>query len=357
MNRTWSIRDFRDGDEGEINDIFNSIFIRRRSLENWYWKFTKNPEGTIMFNAVDGSRIVGHLGALNRQIAVKGKEHSALLEVDGMTHPDYGRQGIFTELGKKLLSKAKDSGADLAYGFPNEYAMRGHKKLGCVELFKLNVMLKPVNIKKISRKAFPNRNKAFFANIAQRFAFTVVYRTRKVKLPDGVVVKEIKEIDSKFDDFWDKVKATHNIVLRRDSTYLNWRYLQCPEKHYRVYAAERKGEVLAWVMLRTMERFGLRNGIIADMLFLPEHEDISCALVHGACEELKKEDVDLIACSVPRQTRYFGVFRQCGFMPCPDKLNPRDVYFIVYVLSDNVKRDIVSEASNWFVTWGDTDVV
>jgi hypothetical protein len=357
MDRAWSIRDFRDGDEGEINELFNSVFVRRRALNNWYWKFTRNPEGSSMVNAVDGSGIVGHLGGLNRQVAVRGKEHSALLEVDGMTRADYGRQGIFTELGKQLLSKAKDNGVCLAYGFPNEHAMPGHRKLGCVELFKLNVLIKPIHYDKLSEKAFSSKIGAFFGNLAQRIAFTMVYRTRDVEPGKDVVLKKVEELDSRFDELWNRAKKAHNIVLRRDSTYLNWRYIQCPEGYYAVYAAEKKGEILAWVIVRTMERFGLKNGMVADMMSLPDHVDVLCTLIQMACEELKKRDVDLIACSVPKGSHYFRALRQCGFMPCPDRLNPRDVYFIVYILSEKIQRNAVSDPANWFVTWGDTDVV
>jgi hypothetical protein len=268
MDRAWSIREFRDGDEGEINELFNSVFKRRRALKNWYWKFTSNPEGTIMYNAVTDSKLVGHLGALNRRIAVKGGEFSALLEVDGMTHPGYGRQGIFTALGKRLLSASKQNGADMAYGFPNEYAMPGHRKLGGVELFKLNVMLKPINYKRVSDKAFSNRITAFFANLARKFAFGVLYRTKKVHIDKDVVLKKITEFDPRFDELWNKVKGTHSIILRRDSTYLNWRYIQCPEKYYTVFAAEKNNEILAWVVVRTMDRFGLKNGLVAALFSL-----------------------------------------------------------------------------------------
>ena len=357
MDRAWSIRDFRDGDEGEINELFNSVFNRRRRLENWYWKFTNNPEGSIMYNAMTDSKLVGHLGALNRRITIKGRESPALLEVDGMTHPDYGHQGIFTTLGRELLSESRKKGANIAYGFPNEYAMPGHRKLGCVELFKLNAVIKPIHFDRIAQKTFSNKITAFFANLAQKFAFSVIYRTKRVHLDDDVVLKRITEFDARFDDLWKKAQDSHDIILRRDSTYLNWRYVQCPEKYYKVYAAEKNDEVLAWVVVRVMDRYGLKNGIIADMLSLPDRRDILCALVQLTCEELKKEDVDLIACSIPKNTHYFKAIRQSGFMPCPDKLNPRGVYFIIYLLSKKIKRDVVSEPANWFVTWGDTDVV
>jgi hypothetical protein len=279
-----------------------------------------------------------------------------MLEVDGMTHPDYGRQGIFTTLGKKLLSESRSKGVDIAYGFPNEYAMAGHRKLGCVELFKLNVMLKPINYKRVSEKAFSNRITAFFANIARKLAFGVMYRTKKVHIEKEVVLKKVTEFDHRFDELWKKAKGTHSIILRRDSAYLNWRYIQCPEKYYTVYAAEKNNEILAWVIVRTMDRFGLKNGLVVDMMSLPDRGNILCALIQMACGNLKKEGVDLIACSVPKETHYFIAVRQSGFMPCPEKLNPQKVYFIVYVLSNKVKGDVVKDPSNWFVTWGDTDV-
>ena len=37
------IRRYKEGEEKEINDLFNQIFNEKRPIEEWYWKFRDNP--------------------------------------------------------------------------------------------------------------------------------------------------------------------------------------------------------------------------------------------------------------------------------------------------------------------------
>jgi hypothetical protein len=307
--------------------------------------------------AVHDHNIIGHLGAINRRIKIKDSEILATLEVDGMTHPDYGRQGIFIDLGRKLLLDSEKEGIYLVCGFPNENALPGHKKLNCIELFNLNIMIRPLNFVRISKKMFPNRILGFFANLMGRFTFNVFYRPKKPHSDEEVIINTVKGFDLRFDEFWKKAQTYHNIVFHRDCKYLNWRYIHCPEKDYKVFVAEKNGELLAWIIVRVLDRFGLKNGAIVDILALPNFEDVVCKLILRAVEDLKEKGVDLIACSVPKWCQYTKLLRKCGFMACPSKLNPKEEPFIIYPLSNELDTEFLKNEKNWFITWGDTDVV
>jgi hypothetical protein len=357
MSGTWSIRDFENGDEKRINILFNSVFNKERSLNQWSWEFTKNPFGFKAFVAQENQKIVGYLGAINRRIIIIGNEFLASMEVDGMTHPEYGRQGIFVGLGKRLLSESKEDGMDIVYGFPNENALPGHRKMQCVKLSSLHIMIKPVNYNNISKKMFSNSVVRFFANLTGKLTFKLFYRPKKHHLDNEVVIKTIEEFDPRFDEFWKKAQNNHNIILKRDSKYLNWRYIKSPEIEYKIFAAEKDNRVLAWMVVRTLDRFDLKNGAIVDMLALPGCEDIVCAMTLKAVGYLKQKNVDLIAVSIPRSSIYYGILKKCGFMNCPKKLNPKEEPFIIYPLSKNSNTDYVKNAANWYITWGDTDVV
>ena len=357
MNKIWSIRDYNDGDEQKINDLFNSIFNKTRTLDHWNWEFKKNPDGSKMLVAVDEERVIAHLGSLHRKIKIGKENSSASLEVDGVTHPDFGHRGIFVALGKRLLAESEKEGIDIVIGFPNENALPGHRKLNCVELFSLHVMIRPVNFKNMSKKLFSNKFLCLLSEVVGKFMFGVFYRVRKPKIRGNVTLKSIPEFDERFDRFWEEASSSHPIILHRDSRYLNWRYVECPGQYYQKFVAEKEDRVLAMVVVRVLERYGLTNGAIVDILALPNHENITHALLLKAIEHLKEKRVDMIACSVPEWSVYNMLLKKCGFVKCPKRLNPKEEPFIIYPFSKEVDIDFIKNPSNWYITWGDTDVV
>lgn len=357
MQRNWSIRDYHDGDEHNINDLFNSIFNKNRTLDGWNWEFKRNPEGIKLLVAVDNHHIIGHLGSLHRGIKIEHKNTLASLEVDGMTHPDYGRSGIFISLGKRLLSDFEKEDIDIVLGFPNYKALPGHRKLNCIELFSLYVMIRPVNFQNIAKKMFSNRFLRLISEKMGKFTFRVIYRVRKEKLGEDVIFKSVSRFDDRFDRFWEEACSSHPIILTRNSRYLNWRYIECPEKRYQIFIAENKKRVLAMVIVRVFERFGLRNGVIVDILAIQNHENVVQSLVQKAMKHLEDKEVDLIACSIPQWSAYRRILRKCGFVNCPKRLNPKEEPFIIYPISKDIDMDMIKNPRNWFITWGDTDVV
>ncbi len=357
MEKNWSVREYIDGDEENINDLFNIIFEKNRKLNHWEWEFKKNPKGSKSLVAVDNDQIVGHLGSLHRNIKAQHLDFMTSWEVVGMTHTDFGRLGIFVALGQNLLAESRKEGIDIVIGFPNENALPGHRKLGCIELFSLHVMIKPINFKNLSKKMFSNRLLCLLSEMAAKFTFSVFYRTRKPKITGDVTYKTVSEFNERFDKFWEEAKVSYPIILTRDSRYMNWRYAECPSRHYQKFAAEKDGRILAVVIVSVLEKFGLSNGAIVDILALPNHEHIVHELVLKAGDYLKEKKVDLIACSVPKWSSYNNVLKKCGFMKCPKRLYPKEEPFIIYPLSKEIDIDLVKNPLNWYITWGDTDVV
>ncbi|UCG70799.1 MAG: GNAT family N-acetyltransferase [Thermoplasmata archaeon] len=357
MNKNWSIRGYNHGDEEEINDLFNTIFGKDRTLEYWNWEFKKNPDGSKIFVAVDKDQIIAHLGSLHRKIKFRKEYRSASLEVDGMTHPNYGRQGIFMALGKKLLDESKKEEIDIIIGFPNEKAIPGHRKLHCIELFSLHVMIKPMNFKNVSKKLFSNRLICIISEKVGKYMLGIIYRVRKPKIEEDISLMAISEFDDRFDKFWEEAKSSYPIILHRDKRYMNWRYGECPGQKYHKFVAEKENRILAVVVVRIVERFGLSNGAIVDVLSLPNHEKVVHGLLLRAIEHLKDKRVDLVACSIPKWSGYNDVLKKCGFMKCPKRLNPKEEPFIIYPLSKEINMDFVKNITNWYITWGDTDVV
>ncbi|UCE73111.1 MAG: GNAT family N-acetyltransferase [Methanomassiliicoccales archaeon] len=357
MDANWSIRSYNDGDENRIIELFNSIFKKSRTKDEWNWEFKQNPQGFKALVAVDKNRIAGHLGALHRNIKIGQKMAATSLEVDGMTHPDYGRQGIFVSLGRRLLSELKEEGFGIVIGFPNENALPGHRKLGAIELFTPPVMIRPVNFKNVSKRSFSNGFLRAIGKAAGKFMFSTVYRIKKAKVEDEVKIRNIPEFDERFDKFWNDASSSQSIILERNSRYLNWRYVRCPGNCYTIFVAEKRNQILGYIVVRVLEKFDLRNGAIVDILALPNQKNSAHALLLKAMEYLKSKEVDLIACLIPKWSSYYSVLKECGFVPIPKKMNPKEEPFIIYPISNDVELRLVKNPNSWHITWGDSDIV
>jgi hypothetical protein len=357
MNRNWVLREYKEGDEESINPLLNLVYKIDRGLPYWNWEFKGNPGGFNAFIAVDGQRMMGHLASINREIRIGDSEHNASLYVEGVIHPDYRKKGIFVALDNKLRSHLISEKIALGYGFPNDNSLPIFKKLGYTEFFNLNIMIRPMNFKNISEKTISNRILRVFFNLGGRFAFKLLYRSKKVKHVEGVEIGVVNEFDSRFDDFWESVETEQKIILKRDSKYLNWRYNQCPEKQYRIFVAEKEGKIMAWAVVRILEKFNLKNGAIVDIMAHEYCWDIVTNLMMKIEEYFKKERVDLVAVSIPKWSIYNRIFRRGGYMPCPRRMNPKEERIIIYPLSNESNNDFVTKATNWYITWGDTDVV
>lgn len=357
MKKNWTLVEYKEGDEEHINPLLNEVYNINRDLSHWRWEFKECPDGSKIVLAIDGSRIIGHIASTHRKIKLGDAEDMASLEVEGITHPKYQRQGIFIALGKKILSDLKSEGVSVVYGFPNDNALPGHKKLHCIELLTMHVMIRPVNFKKISERMLSNRFFGFLLHLSGRLTFKLFYRPGRPHIKKEIKISTVSQFDSRFDDFWKMVKKDYKIILIRDSKYLNWRYTQCPDRHYRIYVAEENDKIIAWIVVRIFNKFDLINGAIVDILSKSNCDDIVCRMLLKIEEDLIKEEVDLIACSIPKWSEYTNIFRKSGFIICPKKLNPRKEPFIIYPLSKELDAELIKDPSNWFVTWGDTDVV
>jgi hypothetical protein len=358
MEKNWFISVYRDGDERRIIPLFSLIFDKKRTLKRWDWEFKRNPEGFKVLIAEDGDgNLIAHLGALHRKVKIGQGKALTSLEVDGMTHPDFTHRGIFVALGKRLLSDMEKEGVDLVMGFPNAKALPGHRKMGCIELFTPDVMVKPINFRNVSKKMFSNRFLARLSEIFGRLSFRVIYRTREAQIGKDLSIKEINEFDSRFDEFWEEASSMNYIILSRDGGYLNWRYAECPDQDYSTFIAEKDDRIMGYVVVRVMDLFGLRTGAIVDIMTLPDHVNIAHTLVLNALEHLTKQNVDLVACMMPKWCSYNKVLKNCGFVTCPKRLNPKPQPFIVYPLSKDIDLEAVKNPHNWYISFGDTDVV
>jgi len=76
------VRLYRPGDEIAINDAFNRVFGKQRSVEEWAWKYRAEEPPCPIVAAWDGDRLAAHNGGIAADYQVDGRRIVALQGAD-----------------------------------------------------------------------------------------------------------------------------------------------------------------------------------------------------------------------------------------------------------------------------------
>ena len=116
------VRLYRSGDEIAINDAFNRVFGRQRSVEEWAWKYRADEPPCPIVAAWDGDRLAAHNGGIAANFQVDGRRMVALQGADTFSLAVAERQPEWRESWQQVMdhfgeTAAEQFGASLLYGF------------------------------------------------------------------------------------------------------------------------------------------------------------------------------------------------------------------------------------------------
>lgn len=370
MTNPLLFRTYREGDFEKISELLSG-----RANAEWDWEYQKNRLGNFIGIAEIDGRIVGHMALVPVQLKIADKTVIGCQAVDLVVHKDFRRQGIFLSLGEFLVQETTKRGFHFWYGFPNKLAHSGHLKYGWFNVCNVPHLVKPINSRKVARALLEaiiqNRKKAKFLinNRIARSAILALFRiglrisaflrtftqTRRECQEQTVEISPLEFFESSFDDFWKTVSRNYPISIVRDSRYLNWRYFEKPSADYKVLAARRGNEIAGYIVLGSKEEGGLKTGYIVDILSSPNDVLAITDLISTAVEHFQREKYDLVNCWIMKESEssrlYYRILRDFGFFQFSSRSHP----LIARVNSPQLVPDLVYDASNWFVTAGDSD--
>jgi hypothetical protein len=363
MGGTWIARPYRPGDEEGILQlrrlVFGEVDAPRNTVEYWRWEYVDAPAGraTIWVGEAEGS-IVGHYAIRPVKMQHRGEPVLGSTSIDAMTHPHYRRESVFATLGQRAYAELAQDGPALTYIFPRKISMAGSiAKFDWKYLCALSVFVKPIDVNAVVERFISGRAILAPVRAVSRVLLGLVYKGRRRHPQERGEVRWLERFDDRVDRFWAQLAPRYPIAVVRDSSYLNWRYFDNPSRDYRALAAERGGDIISYAILRRMEQFGLRGGMIVDLGALPGCEGALAALLDRAEELFREEQMDVMACLVNGDERYVQLLRQRGFRPLPSRLGFKQWYFGYRINNPRLDEEVCADRSNWFLTFGDTDVV
>jgi len=299
----WKIRQYNDEDEDQVIELIKLVYKLTDYRDFYRWMVRANPSGHgKIYLAYENENIIGHYLVVPRRRKI-GKD--IIMDAEAVwaaVHPDYRKQGIFTELGFHTLNDIRNE-IPVCTGFPNIYAITGHLKTGW-HFFDIPLL-------KLSIKNKPNINEN-----------TVVHKG---------------EFGKEFDEFWKQISKDYSNIVVRDAAYLNYRYLHKPvDYEFRVI---RDKEVLGFVVLKKyfdkshiVDIFAIDDAILSELL---------SASINFAIENKSK----ILSCIMMKDGFYYDSLLSNGF---DDKERRLFIY--------HINRDGFKMPKDFFITMGDWDV-
>ena len=322
MEESWICRDYQQGDEYQISDLYKQVNNRERTLGYWTWKFVKPPFGQAITKLMfDGSRLIGFYAVIPMIVKVQNELMKAVISVNTMTHPNYERKGIFGYLAEEVYKKCQRYSIKFVYGFPNDNSYYGFtQKLGWRDLGKMTVLEKEL-----------------------------------VQTPKEIVHRDsiypVERFDERVNTLWNRTKGSYHVAVVRTEKFLNWRFTDNPVVKYPKFMIQDHNKILGYLILKRYTEEGETKGHIVDMLCIDE-EDIVGDLIRYSQSYFIEMGINNLSCWASEESIYAHVLQKEEFIR-----KEFDVYFGVrpFDEEDRLLRN-VEVVGNWHLTMCDIDV-
>jgi hypothetical protein len=338
--------------------VFGKPMGKSDSESHFQWEYLDNPAGkaVVYIARSETGEIASVYAAIPLRMKIFSSAVMGSLSFDSMTHPHYKGKGLFTKLAVKHYEYLTNNGYDIIYGFPNGNSIKIFiNNLKWFELgnFPLLVRIQDFRplLEKYLRIRFPSRLLGTMLNRAYDF----LYSPDKLHKSDSVKIYRIDGFDENFNQFWNNVRHLFPICVERDAQYLRWRYRR-PEEEYRILKAETNNRIVGYAIVKNESRFGIKTGYVMDFIAMPDSRIIS-KLISEIIKEFRQARVDLVSVLMNAHSLYYRHFRKCGFIQVPRRFHPQEIHFGGRINISRERESNIRDARNWFISWGDTDLL
>lgn len=250
---SFIVRNYCPGDEFKINEMFNEVFQQNRGIASWYWKYRDNPYGSYIISLALAQTgvIAAHYGGYPVKVCFYTGGETLPPEFityhlgDKMTRKQFRTAGFGkTSLLAKTFMHFKETHAK---GIPFGYGFGTHHSLRFGLMF--------LNYADIELVTYRRLN--------------LIGMSRIDAIPEqDIAIDEVSAVDETWTDLFNNTAANYDFLIKRDATYIRWRYLQRPDRKYLVLSVKNGLKLVGWsVFYREADKL-----IWGDALFYPECE-------------------------------------------------------------------------------------
>jgi len=115
------------------------------------------------------------------------------------------------------------------------------------------------------------------------------------------------------DDLFGRFASERMCLVRRDRSYLEWRYLQIPSKPYQIHLARRSGALVGLMVLRPRHELIPEVCTIADWVVPRTDRDVCRGLLARATSVARGQGRRAVMTVFAEHSPKFAAFREFGF--------------------------------------------
>lgn len=320
------IRTYRNGDEQKIMDLdareLPSVW-NRRTLDNWYWKFTdRNPAGhSFIWVAEHEGQLIGHFAAVPYKLKVFDEVITASHTIGALVDKKYQNRGLLKFVGEKLMCELVENNVPYTWGFPNRNAHRFE-----------NVVLK--------------------YNDLILFDIWKAERASLKEVKPDAAVREINQFGPEFDRLWEQCSSQYTIAVKRDSVYLNWRYLQRPDWKYYPLACYEGEELKGYAVLKLYREESVLRGHFVDIFAGKDDRRTLERLIDAGIHFLLSQQITEITVLFKGNPLIESLFIEKGLSQVQTQIP-----LILRVNKEHKYIEQVKDSANWYFCMGDSTEV
>ncbi len=352
------LRDVRSSDAQQVYELAASVHAEREGQllkSRWVWQYESNPRGAPgqVVAAVRDNTIIAILCGIGQRFWINGQEHSGVWLADFMAYPVPGAVGrsVASALARHQTIKHPLS---LGHQRPaiTRYWQRLRGKQGAKKICEANVLALPLRVSPFIADKLPRGPLGRWLGALADFAVRSRAGFRSRRALSEYSFESAKTCGAEFDDFWNSAKVGYPALAVRDRAYVDWRYLQAPNRDYQLRVARVAGSLVGWVVYRVVPETSPRQVRIVDMLVAPEKVDVAKHLLAGTVREVVRRPVDVVKV-VETQIPWMALAHTAvGFVKRGQSNLGADY---TGTPADGIAPDFFYDPSNWYFSYGDGD--
>ena len=325
---------------------FLSRYLSRDANEARYeWLYYKNPDGMArvwVACAPHTDEIIGVAAAFPRQLYLDGRILRGYVLGDFCIHPEHRSLGPALALQKNSLEDLSGEGAGFVLDFPSTSMLAIYKRLRIEATENMIRFAKPLRANRQIQQRISNK----LAARAVASAANVALRIRDAGLSRKsawTITEESTACGEEFTRASAEWSLGVGICTARTAQYLNWRFLQHPQRRYGLLTARKEGKLCGFLIFHLAGE----DGTVVDLL---AQDDAVCkALLVETIEIGRHRGVNTLCAPFLSSQGRRRLLEDCGFQP--RESSPLVLLTLPWAGSCEPKQD----AGRWYLTHGDRE--
>lgn len=334
-----------------IKSIANEVDAQDQTIadqQKWDWQYEDLPtKKSHIYLAKEKNSVIGYYHIPTYDVVIQNKNLTIGNIQSVAISKSYRGKNIFQNLAE-FANQDIDHHVDLIYTFPNHKSIHTFIKYNdFCRVAMLPLYLRPISVKSFFVK---KSNSNFFGSILSSL-INIYSNLRKKGLDQFDTIKEEAEFNNEIETLFLKFGSRHDIGLKRDISFLNWRFKNLYEEKYKIVGLRSNSKLTAVAVVKFEYIFSERCLLIMDLAY--NHKSNAQKLLSNIDSLFGDEDISFIVKLGTSIDKNFET--KAGYVKVPNKINPRKLYLLARWTNKKVSNNFLKLAK-WNVTLSDWDV-